>query len=179
MMEINGENFCSNVSDIRSGLEKTFAGDGPLTLSCRTNIAKNAEKVQELLDQFEEKAGAKFELEVDYAGLLNSIVSRRAEFQDSMGDFVVTYLDPLVRSFGRSCDADEMNKEALQELASSRKIKFTIFKDDKEYKKAATFGGSYGRCRVVSGDLVIELNNTNLYSNVDYIFEFDQTFSGV
>jgi hypothetical protein len=179
-MEINGENFYANTSDIRSGLEQTFAGDGPISLKCRVDISKHAEKMEEVLENWEKACGAKFEVEVDYAGLLASIAKDRQEsHRDSMGELVYTYVDAVLRDFIRKCEADEMNKEAVQEYASTRKIKMHIFKDEKEYKKAANFGGSYGRVRLVNGDMVIELNNDNFYANVDYIAEFDQTFSGV
>lgn len=176
VLEIKGDCWCSNVHEVRQDLVHTFAGTG-LSLLCRKNIADEAEKLEELLSEIETASGVKFEVEVDYAGLMASITRR--DLDDSLGDFVKTYVEAIGRDIIRNCGSDDLNKEAVQELCATKKIKFQVYKDKKEYDKVKKDTNNYGRCRVVNGDLVIELHNESLYSNVDYFFDFNSTFAGV
>lgn len=177
--EVLKDNWCSNVSDIRSNLIDTFSGDtaNGLSLACRVDISKHEDKISECLDQLEKASGVRFELEADYIGLRSSIAKR--DYDNTLGQFVCDYVESLTRRLVAACQKDDMNKEALTELATTRKIKFHVFKTTKDYKAAAKFGSIYGRLRVVDGDLVIELTNESLYSNIGDIVNFDQTFAGV
>lgn len=173
---MRADNWCANVHEVRQDLVHTFAGSG-ISLLCRKDIAEKAEKLEEFLTELETASGVKFEVEVDYAGLMASITRR--DLDDSLGEFVLTYVESVGRDIIRKCSSDDLNKEAVQELCATKKIKFNVFKDKKEYDKVKKDTNNYGRCRVVNGDLVIELHNESLYSNVDYFFDFDATFSGV
>lgn len=179
VMETHKEDFPVNVGAVRDDLIQVFAGEGPLSLACRIDIAKTAAEIDEKLTELEEASGIKMEVEVDYAGLKAAMPKDRVEdLGERLGTFVSSYIASLVWNCARKCKEDEMNKEAFVEICSTKKIKFNIFKTAKEYEKAANYGDSYGRGRVVGGDLVIELNPDNLWANVDYIFDFDKMFAG-
>jgi hypothetical protein len=173
------ESWCSNVSDIRSNLIGTFSGDtvNGLSLACRLDIANHEDKINSCLEDLAKASGVQLEVEADYMALRSSILKRN--YDDSLGEFVYNYVAPLTRCLKVACEKDEMNKEAMSELATTNKIKFHVFKTSKDYKAAANIGSSYGRLRLVQGDLVVELNNESLYSNVDSIVKFDETFSGL
>jgi hypothetical protein len=178
-METHKEDFPCNVSAVRENMVEVFAGTGPISLACRLDSAETSTQVEEKLTELEEASGVKMELEVDYAGLKASLPKDRVEeLGEKLGTFVSSYISALVYTCARKCTEDDMNKEAFVEVCSTKKIKFNIFKTPKDYEKAANYGDSYGRGRVVAGDLVVELNPNNLWCNVDYIFDFDKMFAG-
>lgn len=176
VIQIKADGFCANVDTVRQDLVYTFSGTG-LSLKCRKDIADHAEKMDEILSETETACGVRFEVEVDYNGLMTSITRR--DLDDSLGEFVYTYVRSLCNSINNSCQTDDLNKEAIQESCATKKIKFQVYKDRKEYDKVQKDTNNYGRGRIVNGDLVIELHNESLYANVDYFLNFDKTFSGV
>lgn len=175
MIEVNRDNWCCNIHEIRSGLNDTFAGAG-ISLTCRQDIADHTERISGLLSEVFAASGVLFELEVDYAGLMESITSR--DYDDRLGQFVWTYIEAVGRNIIQNCKSDSLNKEAVDELCYTRKIKFQVYQDKKSYDKIQAGTSPYGRGRVYAGDLVIELNNENLYCNVDQFFDFNKTFAG-
>lgn len=183
VLETNHDHFCSNVDEVGSELAVSFAGSGGLSLKARMDIANQAQHIQEYLEKIEAATKVKFELEVDYLGLLGQMNKDQQErMAEITGEMVKTYLEVVAGVLERKC-ADEMNQEALVDLCTAKKINFKIYKDDKEYAKAApkswTNSYSYGRLRVVNGVLFIELSNDRLYSNVyDVADNFDDCFSG-
>lgn len=183
VMEVLSGKWPTNVVQMRSGLLETFSGlaghaEGTvLSLATRVDISKNAKAIQDSLDELEKASGVKMEVEVDYLALLNSVVPAKRKQAQELGMFVLRYIKCLVKECVRAVK-DDLNKEAFTELCKNKKIKFHIFEDVASYEKAAPkLGGVYGRGRVVDGDLVVELNNTNFFTNVETIFKFDKMFS--
>jgi len=183
-MEVLSSKWPTNVVKMRDGLLDTFSGltghpEGTvLSLACRVDIKKNIQAIQDSLNELEKASGVKMELEVDYLALINSVTpAKRKQVADGWGQFVLRYIQALVKECVRAVK-DDLNKEAFQELCKTKKIKFNMFEDVATYESAAPkLGTTYGRGRIVDGDLVVELNNTNFYTNIPVIFKFDKIFS--
>lgn len=184
-VELNNDRLYSNVDDLGGNFDDCFAGTpGGLTLKARRSIVSNAKELEEHLDKIAEASKVKFDLEVDYLGLLGQMEeSRKNEYMDSIGEMVQRYVGVMAYTISNKCK-DALNQEAVQELCSAKKITFKIYKNDKDYLAAAPKtwkrSYSYGRCRVVDGVLVAELSNDRLYSNIDDLLNnFDDCFSGL
>lgn len=179
VMETKPDTFCSNVDYVLDSFDNTFAGNSDFPLALRVNMQEYAPKVVETLQELEEFSGVKFEFEVDYAGIYNSMnPDRKRDYGERIGWLMHAYLEALVRGL-RSKLENPLRKEAFQEICSTKKIGFTMFPSAAEYKKPVPWGGSYCRIRVVDGTLNMETSADNMASNIDYVADtFDDAVAG-
>jgi hypothetical protein len=135
--------------------------------------------VNEILEEIAESTGVRFSLEVDYPSIVAALpAAKKGDYGERLGEVMVWYLEPMASRFKHVC-ADHLKKESVIELCTAKKISFQIFPGEKEYRKAAAWGTSYCRCRLVDGVLYIETRGDTFCSNVSDVLDcFDDCFAG-
>jgi hypothetical protein len=123
-----------------------------MTLAVRKNIFDAAQKLEDVIQRFETATGLKFDVEIDFAALLASHATMSDSQKEQIGDLIYgEYLKDLSYGMVEFCKKP-LQKEAVVELATARKITFSIISDKKIWDQT-TEGNKhrYLRTRLVDG----------------------------
>jgi len=137
----------------------------------RKNIKDNESKVNDALERMKEATGLEWEFECDYATAYALYKEKNAtsSYLDRIGEMVACYLTPLAEAVQTFCK-HPMQKEALIEGATAKKITFTLLKDN--FKNATNHNYNYSdycRCLCIEGVLSIQVPVSRFPSNVSDI----------
>jgi len=140
-----------------------------LPLKARKNIRDYEPKIKESLEKIKDNCDIDFEFECDYQGVYTLLKEKLkdSDYLERLGEAVYWYVDPFADSIVEFCK-DPLQKEAIVEGATAKKISFKIVKDP--FKSSSSwYLSNYGRCIVENGVLVITVPAQNFPANVSEV----------
>jgi len=141
-----------------------------LPLKTRKNIKDHEEKVKESLEKIKEATGVEFEFECDYAEIYKVYTEKNKDSSNAeqLGSILYYYLQALSESIERFCQ-NPLQKEALVEGATSRKITFKLLPAAFKDKPGQAYSSNYGRTLLENGNLQMTVPMSYFPANVSEI----------